>query len=139
MGAAMTTISSSVTTNYSSSVQPVSQGSVAAEPLSAQPQESRDKIKPVAEQVYISKQAQQLYDTYTRSTNNANERYSTDSSADQSGGANAGQVADALKTVQNRQTARALFEYKQQQSIESEPKPEPQEPAKPSTSIQAIA
>ena len=131
----MTTIASLPTNSYNTALHTNS----ASNRVEQQPkaQEQRDKIKPVAEQVLISKQAQQQYDTYTASAQNANNRYDTTASNSQPNGAE--QAQDTLKTVQNRQTARALAEYAQQQSAESTPKPEPRESAKPTASIQAIA
>ncbi|QZA77604.1 hypothetical protein K4H28_15215 [Deefgea tanakiae] len=111
--------------------------------LQQQRQEVRETVKPVAEQVFISKQAQQQFDTYAASAANAADRYDEDSSSSNSNtGVSTDQALDTLKTVQNRQTAAALAEYAQQQAqANPRPQPEPRAEAeqKPTTSIKAIA
>jgi hypothetical protein len=135
----MTPISTS-STSYSATQPTSSTNSVASardlqKQIQEQQQQTRDQLKPVAEQVYISNQAQQLLDIYATSTANANDAYSTDTTSS-STSTNTAQVLDSVNTVQNRQTALALAEYKQQQPVE-EPtvKPKPEQLPSASTSI----
>lgn len=112
----------------------------AAELQKQQRQDIRETVKPVAEQVFISKQAQQQLETYAASAANAADRYDTEASSS-TAGVNTEQVLETVTTVQNRQTAAALAQYAQQQAQANPPKPEPRSEVeqKPTTSIKAIA
>ena len=66
-------------------------------------QEVREKVKPIAEQVFISKQAQQQFDTYVASAANAADRYNTGNSSSSSSsatGLSTEQVLDSVKTAE---------------------------------------
>ncbi|MBM5572636.1 MULTISPECIES: hypothetical protein [Deefgea] len=113
--------------------------------LQQQNQATRETVKPVAEQVFISKQAQQQFDTYVASAASAAERYDTGNASVSSAnpiGVSTEQALDTVQTVQNRQTAAAIAQYAQQQAqADPAPKPEPRTDIeqKPTTSIKAIA
>ncbi|WP_410499616.1 hypothetical protein [Chitinibacter sp. S2-10] len=103
--------------------------------------EQREQIKPVVEQVYISQQAQELLDTYTTSYNNAIGNESSTSSSSTSS-VNTAQIIDSVDTVQNRQTAAAIAEYRSQQAESTPPEQTPEVTPyaeRDSTSIRVIA
>lgn len=104
------------------STQSVNTISTARE-LQGQVQEQRkdtlQQLKPVAEQVYISKQAQQLFDTYTQSAKNAKDFYNADSTSS-SNSVSTEQMLDTVKMVQKRQTTAAIAAYAQQQAGEAD-------------------
>jgi hypothetical protein len=88
-----------------------------------QRQQTLEQAKPVAEQVYISRQAQQQLETYTKSAANAAERYTTGNEPSSSTTSSTDQIMNAVNKQQNRQTAAALATYLQQQAQADRDKP----------------
>ncbi|MGL4996628.1 MAG: hypothetical protein ACRC6G_10720 [Deefgea sp.] len=111
-----------------------------------QSQEVRETVKPIAEQVSISKAAQEQFERDTVSAasagNSAGRSNGVEASANAANnGVRTEQSLNTPESLQNRQTAAALAQYAQQQAQANPPKPEPRAEVeqKQTTSIKAIA
>ncbi|WP_028456127.1 hypothetical protein [Chitinilyticum litopenaei] len=79
-----------------------------------------------AETVYISQQAQQLYDIYTETAQAAQGETDESSQGNAVSGITPEEVIDATQQLQSRQTTLALAEYAQQQELANAGQPRPQ-------------
>lgn len=82
-----------------------------------------EQVKPVAEQVFISQQAQKQLEIYQRSASNAAQQ--TDVSDTSNQAISSEQAVDTVKMLQKRQTIAAIASYAQQQAQATPPATKP--------------
>lgn len=111
-----------------------------------QSQVVRETVRPIAEQVSISRAAQEQFDRDTVSAASAGNSASRSNGAEASvnaanNGVRTEQSLNTPESLQNRQAAAALAQYAQQQAQANPPRPEARAEVeqKQTTSIKAIA